>query len=331
MSEGDHFTTFDLSSSFHHIETHPEHRKFLGFEWTLEDGSKKYFQFAFYHSVCHQHVTFLQRFYAHLLSVGEVSALRLLFISMTVLQHLVVSSLPKRLANSSKTDLVSAGFVTNAEKSHFNPKTKGKWLGTIIDTIEIKFTVPSENINKLLADIKNILMQNVLAPKQLAKITGQFSSMHLAIGPLVRLFTRNMYHKIENGVSWYAPKIISMETKDELEFWLNNIYIYNGYTFKPRALTTCLVFTDASDGGFILKRLNKEICSTKFKNCEKQASSTHRGLLAVKYLLDSFGEMLQNQSVQVIIDNSSACTILFVGSAKLYLQNIAINVFNFCF
>ena len=91
------------------------------------------------------------------------------------------------------------------------------------------------------------------------------------------------------------------------------------------------MFTDASDGGFILKRLNKEICSTKFKNCEKQASSTHRGLLAVKYLLDSFGEMLQNQSVQVIRDNSSACTILFVGSAKLYLQNIAINVFNFCF
>ena len=41
-----------------------------------------------------------------------------------------------------KNDLVSAGFVTNAEKSDFNPKTKGKWLGTI--TIEMKFTVPSE-------------------------------------------------------------------------------------------------------------------------------------------------------------------------------------------
>ena len=43
-----------------------------------------------------------------------------------------------------KNDLVSAGFATNAEKSDFNPKTKGKWLGTIIDTIEMKFTVPSE-------------------------------------------------------------------------------------------------------------------------------------------------------------------------------------------
>ena len=93
--------------------------------------------------------------------------------------------------------------------------------------------------------------------------------MHLAIGPLVRLFTRNMYQEIENRTSWYVPKIISNETKDKLEFWLNNINIYNVYTFKPRALSTCLVFIDASDhgyGGFILKRLNREVrpSSNKF-------------------------------------------------------------------
>ena len=151
-----------------------------------------------------------------------------------------------------------------------------------LNTIEMTFTVPSEKINKLLADIKNILMQNVLTPKQLAKITGQLSSMHFAIGHLARFFMRNMYHEIENRVSWYEPKIISKETKDKLECWVNNIYIYNGYTFKPRALTTYLVFTDASDdgyGGFILKRLIKEVCSAKFKNCEKQTSSTHRDYL----------------------------------------------------
>ena len=36
------------------------------------------------------------------------------------------------------------------------------------------FTLPSGKINELLADIKNILIQNVLTPKQLAKITGNF-------------------------------------------------------------------------------------------------------------------------------------------------------------
>ena len=103
--------------------------------------------------------------------------------------------------------------------------------------------------------------------------------------------------------------------------------------FNPEALTTCLIFTDANDngyGGFILKYLNKEVCPAKFKHCEKQTSSTHRELFAVKYVLDSFGEMLRNQSVQVNIDNSRACTILSIGIAKPYLQNIAIGVFTFC-
>ena len=63
---------------------------------------------------------------------------------------------------------------------------------------------------------------------------------------------------------------------------------------------------------------------------KKKTSSTHRELPAVKYLLDTFREILQNQSVKVNIGNSSACRILSVGSAKPILQNIAIDVFNFC-
>ena len=46
LGEGDHFRTLDLSSGYHHIEIHLEHRKFLGFEWTFEDRSTKYFHFC---------------------------------------------------------------------------------------------------------------------------------------------------------------------------------------------------------------------------------------------------------------------------------------------
>ena len=39
---------------------------------------------------------------------------------------------------------------------------------------------------------------------------------------------------------------------------------------------------------------------------------------------------MQNQSVQVNIDNSSACRILSVGRAKPHIQNITFGVFTFC-
>ena len=47
LNKGDYFTTFNLTFSYHHIEIHPEHRKFLDFEWPFEDCSTRYFQFCF--------------------------------------------------------------------------------------------------------------------------------------------------------------------------------------------------------------------------------------------------------------------------------------------
>ena len=43
--------------------------------------------------------------------------------------------------------------------------------------------------------------------------------------------------------------MVSKNVKEEL--WRNNINIYNGNTFKPRLLTSCLLFTDASDEGYV--------------------------------------------------------------------------------
>ena len=125
--------------------------------------------------------------------------------------------------------------------------------------------------------------------------------------------------------------MINKNVKEELKFWHNNINIYNGYTFKPRPLTSCLFFTDASDegyGGFVLKHLNKEICSAKFDKYENEASSTFRELLAVKYVLTSFGYILKKQSVQVNIDNRSASRILTIATTmdKIFEKNSIFHV-----
>lgn len=80
----------------------------------------------------------------------------------------------------------------------------------------------------------------------------------------------------------------------------------------------------------IASGLNDIIFCANFDHNEKQTSYTYRELLAVKYVLSSFGRILKNQSIQVNTDNSSACRISTVGSSKTSLQNIVIDVFNFC-
>ena len=73
----------------------------------------------------------------------------------------------------------------------------------------------------------------------------------------------------------------------------------------------------------------RSVCYEKFKQNKKQTSSTYRELHAVKYDLSSFNQILKNQSIQVNIDNSSACQILTVVSSKKSIQNIAIDGFKF--
>ena len=98
-------------------------------------------------------------------------------------------------------------------------------------------------------------------------------------------------------------------------------------------MTTKIVFTDASEegyGGFICERLSQKICCGKFQPFEKDTSSTEKELLAVKYVLKSFGNQLQNESIKVHVDNFNVSRILSVGSCKENLQEIAIDIFKFC-
>ena len=120
------------------------------------------------------------------------------------------------------------------------------------------FSVPHEKILTLKQEVQAVLHSQHTTPKHLARIAGKLASMQKAIGPLIRFFTRSMYHQIANASSWYQHLQLETDTKEELEFWLHNLTNVNGFSFTPRPTTARMVFTDASgdgDGGFTVERL----------------------------------------------------------------------------
>ena len=77
------------------------------------------------------------------------------------------------------------------------------------------FTLPSGKINELLADMKNILIQNVLTPKQLAKRTGNFHRCIYSLFYSGKLRNRtctgcnnqqNIFSWVENWADWSNSK-----------------------------------------------------------------------------------------------------------------------------
>ena len=120
-------------------------------------------------------------------------------------------------------DLNLSCFVVNVEKSDFEPQQVGEWLGIIVNTTNMTFRVPERRILKLKRSISVILERKFSSAKQISKIAGQLSSMHLAVGPLVRLFTRHMYRAIATRVTWFGPVMLDYDTISELVFWNSHI------------------------------------------------------------------------------------------------------------
>ena len=233
LNKDDYFPIFDLTFGYHHIEIHPEHHKFLSLESTFKDGSTRYFQFCVllfgFALACHVFAKDLGPFTKRWRERGIKA---IIFIDDSIAAFCGFE-ITKSISELVRNDLP-------VRKTNFSPKTKEKWLGTITGTRELTVTDPQENITKRLEDITKLLNQEFLTPKQLSKIAGQRSSIHLEIDPLVRLFNRNMYHFIENRISWLETKIVSRNVKEELKFWSNNINNYNGCIFKFNLLTSWL-------------------------------------------------------------------------------------------
>ena len=197
----------------------------------------------------------------------------------------------------------------------------------------MKFSVPERKITELKRSLSRVSPEGKVTSRFLSQITGKLSSMHLSIGPLVRLMTRNMYTEIQKHPKWDAAFHPSHECFDEISFWRCNLNVENGYAIKPKQATSQILFTDASDfayGGYLLKRLGKVICHGKFDREQCNKSSTERELLAIKYCLQSFATILRHEAVNIRTDNFAASRIVEIGSSKLHLHNLALEIFKIC-
>ena len=87
-------------------------------------------------------------------------------------------------------------------KRSFN--SNWEWLGFLINTREMTFTVPSEKVARLRTKLKSALKNLRITARNLTSIAGELSSMQLAVGPITRLQTRALYATIAYCNSWYS-------------------------------------------------------------------------------------------------------------------------------
>ena len=119
---------------------------------------------------------------------------------------------------------------------------QGSWLGFDIDTAAMKFYMPRAKIDHLLNLLNSLSSSLVTSAREVSKIAGRIIFTQLAIGPLVRLFTRHMHYFIENRSSWDSRHIINIELRNEIAFWRRNLEIKNGFQIKVNHVNKNSIF-----------------------------------------------------------------------------------------
>ena len=222
-------------------------------------------------------------------------------------------------SRSCRSDLDSAGFFVNLQKSVWEPSQVGTWLGFYLDFSLNFITVPLPKITKLQERISRILVLRFANAKDLASVAGQLNSMFLAIGNIVRLMSRAMYAQISAQNSWFSNFYLEDSVVEELVFWQSNLDHLNGRRIWCKSSAVRVAYSDASDtgyGGYIVE-LGPQVAVQGVWSADlAKESSTMREILAVRKVLQSFAPKLVGLCVKWHTDNQNVAGIISVGSRK---------------
>ena len=327
------FFTFDIESGYHHLDINSNFWKFLGFSWSF-DGVVRYFVFRVLpfglSSACYLFTKMFKPFVARWRSFGIFAVVYVddeIFACRSLLDAQSASKLVR-------SDLQLSGWKSNEKKSNWEPRQLGEWLGIIVDTIRMLFIIPEKKNVKLKSVLTGLIDEfPYLRVRDVARVSGFVISLSVALGPIARLFTRQMYFFIQLRHSWDDVLVATEGVLHELKFWLMHVEAFNGYPIN-RPLSSSVVLTcDASESGYgahISFGGERMFCSGMWSSVERALSSSLRELLAVYLALKSFQNFIIGKKVKIFSDNQNVVRIVHAGSSIIHLQQIAVDIFSFC-
>ena len=92
-------------------------------------------------------------------------------------------------------------------------------------------------------------LRGTVTARSLASIVGQIISTSLASGPVSCLRTRALHSIINQRMFWNNNFSLSIEARDELQFWHNNIAVLTDRSTCFSLSVTRVAYSDASSTG----------------------------------------------------------------------------------
>ena len=330
FEKGDMAFTFDLKSGYHHVDIHESCWKYLGFRWDIED-TETYFVFRVLPFGLSTACYFFTKLLRPLVKFWRGHGFK-----VVVYLDDGICSIPADRAEAAsefiQNTLEQTGFVAHPVKSQWTPSFQVSWLGFDIDLLNGAILVPKAKVEAITCLVGWALKKEVLQAHFLASIVGKIIALSLAVGPVTRFMTRSLYSMLNQRQCWSDLLQLTVEATVELQFWELSLQGYNSQPIWRQPGAVRVVYSDASDtgfGGYTVEH-GGEVAHGHWDPMKAQQSSTWRELRAVRLILESLLNKLQNCTVKWFTDNQNVARIIQVGSKTPLLQKEALMVFTLC-
>jgi hypothetical protein len=136
------------------------------------------------------------------------------------------------------TDLQLWGWFVNFEKSQLNPAQCVRWIGVVIDTVSMRFYIPSDKVEKLEDAIRAFVAGPAMCTyRDLARIAGKVISMGVAILP-ARMMSREFFTLIRPSKHDWDERILDdvSGVLRVMTWWLRHLRVWNSVGVIPEPL-----------------------------------------------------------------------------------------------
>lgn len=239
--------TVDLSNAYRSVLIYPPHREFVGFNW-VRDGKTLHFcdnSLCFGLKSAPSIFNSISGFVTRYMALSNVECLSYLDDYFVAGPDLASCTL--RQAALLKV-LTRVGFSVNYDKVSW-PSQCPKYLGVMVDLVDMKFRLPKEKISKTLDLVRSALDCRWYSYKKLERLTGLLA--HCAT--LVkggRTFCRRLYSLLKACHGKRRVRFSDLYKRD-LYWWSSFLKVFDGTCeIFPPLTPAHHVFTDASGTGF---------------------------------------------------------------------------------
>lgn len=214
--------------------------------------------------------------------------------------------------------LENLGVLVNMEKSMLFPSQEMEFLGVLVSSIHMSFSLPESKVLNLRNNCRRLLNSRTASQSDLACLIGKMIAAKAAIfqAPLHYRALQHQKSSLDHrGVPLHQKVILDIEAMLDLEWWVTNLATTNSRPVKP-LLPDLLIQSDASGSawGAVCNRIETR------GTWSLHESSLHINcleLLAATYAIKAFTKSLSNAHVLIQMDNTSAIAYVNkMGGAK---------------